>query len=90
MMVLEQRNLVKNNFRAMRESIKSAQFSGSSNPGYVMAVNALRKIPSEDRIIAMNRLQARQDAVGGPDLNLGSIEDVRRLIIEARRISNER
>lgn len=90
MMVLEQRNLVKNNFRAMRESIKSAQFSGSSNPGYVMAVNALRKIPSEDRIIAMNRLQARQDAVGGPDLNLGSIEDVRRLIIEARRISKER
>jgi hypothetical protein len=90
MMVLEQRNLVKNNFANIRESLRSAQFSGSSNPGYVMAVNAFRKLPSEDRVIALSRVQARRDASGLPDVNLGSIEGLRELIVEARRVSNER
>ena len=55
-----------------------------------MAVNAFRKLPSEDRVIALSRVQARRDASGLPDIDLGSIEGLRELIVEARRVSNER
>jgi hypothetical protein len=88
--LLEQRNRIENNKRAMFDSLKSAQFSGSSNPGYVMAVNELRRVARDKRLIAMNRLSARKRALGEPPVNLGTTQDIRTILRIVRGIKEER
>jgi len=88
--LLEQRNRIENNKRAMFDSLKAAQFSGSSNPGYVMAVNELRRVARDRRLIAMNRLAARKRALGEPPVNLGTTQDIRTILKIVRGIKEER
>ena len=88
--LLEQRNRIDNNKREMFNSIKGAQFSGSSNPAYVMAVNDLRRITRDKRVLAMSRLSAIKAAKGEPPVNLGDTTDVRTLLRIAKGIAKER
>ena len=88
--LLEQRNRIDNNKRAMFDSLKAAQFSGSSNPGYVMAVNELRRVARDKRLIAMNRLAAKKRALGEPPVNLGTTQDIRTILRIVRGIKEER
>lgn len=88
--LLEQRNRIDNNKREMFNAVKGAQFSGSSNPAYVMAVNDLRKITRDKRVLAMSRLSAIKAAKGEPPVNLGNTADVRTLLRIAKGIAKER
>lgn len=90
MFVLEQRNRVMNNWKEVKKQVANAQYSGSSNPPYVKAVNEFRKIAREDRIIALNRLQAARDSAGIKPVNLGSTQDLYILIQMARNIGKEK
>jgi len=90
MFVLEQRNIVKNNWKEVKKQVESAQYSGSSNPPYVKAVNEFRKISREDRVIALNRLQAARDAAGIKPVNLGSTQDLYILIQMAKNVGKEK
>ena len=88
--LLEQRNRIDNNKREMFNAIKGAQFSGSSNPAYVMAVNDLRRITRDKRVLAMSRLSAIKAARGEPPVNLGNTSDVRMLLRIAKGLAKER
>lgn len=88
--LLEQRNRIDNNRREMFKSLKAAEYSGSSNPGYVMAVNELRKVARDKRLIAMNRLAATKRALGEPPVNLGTTQDIRTILKIVRGIKKER
>lgn len=90
MFVLEQRNRVMNSWKEVKKQVANAQYSGSSNPPYVKAVNEFRKISREDRIIALNRLQAARDSAGIKPVNLGSTQDLYILIQMARNIGKEK
>ena len=88
--LLEQRNRIDNNKREMFNAVKGAQFSGSSNPAYVMAVNDLRRITRDKRVLAMSRLSAIKAARGEPPVNLGNTSDVRMLLRIAKGLAKER
>jgi hypothetical protein len=88
--LLEQRNRIDNNKRKMFEAVKGAQFSGSKNPAYVMAVNDLRRVTRDRRILAMSRLSAIKAAKGEPPVNLGDTADVMTLVRIAKGIEKER
>lgn len=88
--LLEQRNRIDNNKREMFNSVKSAQLSGSSNPAYVMAVNNLRRVTRDRRILAMSRLSAIKAAKGEPPVNLGNTADVMTLVRISKGIEKER
>lgn len=88
--LMEQRNHIENNKRKMFESVKGAQYSGSSNPPYVMAVNEFRRITRDRRVLAMSELSAMKAARGEPPVNLGDIGDLNTLIKIAKRKSKER
>jgi hypothetical protein len=88
--LLEQRNRIDNNKRKIFESVKGAQFSGSKNPAYVMAVNDLRRVTRDRRILAMSRLSAIKAAKGEPPVNLGDTADVMTLVRIAKGIEKER
>ena len=90
MFVLEQRNLVMNNWKDVKKQVQAAQYSGSSNPPYVQAVNEFRKISKEDRIIALSRLQAARDSSSGIPVNLGKLADLNILIQLAKNIGKEK
>jgi predicted metal-binding protein len=87
---MEQRNRINNNKRAIFDSVKAAQYSGSSNPPYVMAVNEFRRITRDIRVLAMNELSAIKAARGEPPVNLGDIGDLQSIISIARRKRKER
>jgi hypothetical protein len=88
--LLEQRNRIDNNKREMFNAVKGAQFSGSSNPAYVMAVNDLRRVTRDRRVLAMSRLSAIKAARGEPPVNLGNTSDVRMLLRIAKGLAKER
>jgi len=88
--LMEQRNRINNNKRAIFDSVKAAQYSGSSNPPYVMAVNEFRRITRDIRVLAMNELSAMKAARGEPPVNLGDIGDLQSIISIARRKRKER
>ena len=74
----------------MFKSLKAAEYSGSSNPGYVMAVNELRRVARDKRLIAMNRLAATKRALGEAPVNLGTTQDIRTILKIVRGIKEER
>lgn len=88
--LMEQRNRIDNNKRAIFDSVKGAQYSGSSNPPYVMAVNEFRRITRDRRVLAMNELSAMKAAKGEPPVNLGDIGDLQNIISIAKRKRKER
>lgn len=85
-MILEQRTTIDKQVRSIKQTITKYKFKDADNPEYVSLVNTARSFPEDVQKLAMRKYAAKKQALTGEAVDLGDVNDLRRIVQEAKNI----